>query len=465
MKRDLVTIDDLSNQEIESIFKLADEFLSTMATPEAPSRLRGRTTLANNYVLATLFYEPSTRTRFSFESAMYRLGGHVLAVSDPTTTSAVKGESIADSVRVMQNYADLIVIRHPWEGTARVAANYADIPVINAGDGSHEHPTQTLCDLYTLRRENKSLKSLNVLLCGDLKNGRTIHSLVYALARFGANIIPMPAEGLELPKHVQRRLAIDYAYVPVPKEQIKNFNVDIGPIDVVYVSERRPHQLRLLPTNETQPSQVIVTIESNKIDVCYVTRRQLERQVHDNGLLKSYPVINKNFLKGSQYKNTKVLHPLPRVDELGYDLDKDERGIYFKQAAYGVPVRMALIASLLELKGSILTDEKYSSKNYEVHENKIGISCNNKVCIVNNEIERKHLSPKFFVVQRKPAILRCAYCENELYPKLIGKISAKKYYLSSDLPEQIQLSDYVFFSKEDEAKKIGYRPYTRKRLS
>ena len=161
--------------------------------------MRGGLHLADDFILATLFYEASTRTRFSFESAMMRLGGNVLSSADPKTTSAAKGETIADTIRVLENYADAIVIRHPCEGSVRVAADYADVPIINAGDGGHEHPTQTLCDLYTLRREKGTLKNLNVLLWGDLKNGRTVHSLVYGLARFGARIIPCRPKGSACP--------------------------------------------------------------------------------------------------------------------------------------------------------------------------------------------------------------------------------------------------------------------------
>src|SRR5262245_40610445 len=202
MPRSVVTIDDLTNDEMEEIFRLADEFLGEMTTPEEPYRIRGRRQTAGKFVLATLFFEASTRTRLSFESAMTRLGGHCLSSSDASQTSAAKGETIADMVRVVSNYADAIVIRHPFEGAARVAADYATVPVINAGDGSHEHPTQTLCDLYTLRaaqaqkgqpRSIQSLKNLNVVVWGDLRYGRTVHSLVYALARLHARIIPRPA--------------------------------------------------------------------------------------------------------------------------------------------------------------------------------------------------------------------------------------------------------------------------------
>ncbi|HEU65113.1 MAG TPA: aspartate carbamoyltransferase, partial [Chloroflexi bacterium] len=169
--RNLVTIDDLSNGEIEALFSLADEM------SDSPTQHSG---LCPGKIMASLFFEPSTRTRLSFEAAMHRLGGRVISAVDIGATSLAKGESIADMAKVVGSYADIIVIRHPWEGAARVVADYAGVPVINAGDGSHEHPTQTLCDLYTIRKERQSVKGLSIALWGDLKHGRTIHSLIYA---------------------------------------------------------------------------------------------------------------------------------------------------------------------------------------------------------------------------------------------------------------------------------------------
>ena len=227
MSRSVISIDDLDNGEIDSIFQLADRFLDEMATPGKPYRVRGRRSVARDFILATLFYEPSTRTRLSFESAMLRLGGQVLSSADSSSTSAAKGETIADTVRIIESYADMIVMRHPSEGAAQVAAEYTDLPVINGGDGGHEHPTQTLCDLYTIRaaRRHKhktddlSFRDVNIEVRGDLKHGRTVHSLVYALARFGARIIPSPAPGCELPEHVRQRLARDYNCYSLSKKR------------------------------------------------------------------------------------------------------------------------------------------------------------------------------------------------------------------------------------------------------
>src|SRR5688572_24763407 len=203
--RNLISIADLTNDEIEEIFDLA----------ERAEQLKRDKALAG-HIMATLFYEPSTRTRLSFESAMQRLGGSVISCSDMKASSTAKGESVADTARVVSSYADVLVVRHNWDGAVLAMAEHADVPVINAGDGSHEHPTQTLCDLYTLRKEKGALKGLNVVVCGDLKNGRTIHSLVYALARFGANVVTLAANGMALPQYVIERLEREYDYTLAP---------------------------------------------------------------------------------------------------------------------------------------------------------------------------------------------------------------------------------------------------------
>ena len=240
--RHVVSINDLSDKEIETIFEIAQSYLDELPDPNFSYRIGRSTNIASNFILATLFYEPSTRTRLSFESAMLRLGGEIITSADPATSSAAKGESLADSVRVIANYADVIVIRHPRDGAARLAAEYSPIPVINGGDGSHEHPTQTLCDLFTLKKKNKHLKNLKVAISGDLKGSRTIHSFVYALARFGANIMPMPAKGMELPAHVDRRLREEFAARSCRRSKRDS---DGASIDALYVTPDEPHQQSL----------------------------------------------------------------------------------------------------------------------------------------------------------------------------------------------------------------------------
>ena len=191
--RSLVTIDDLSNGEMEALFSLADEMSDSMGEQFG---------LCQGKVMASLFFEPSTRTRLSFETAMHRLGGSVVTAVDIKATSLAKGESIADMARVIGSYADIIVIRHPWEGVVKVVADYAGVPVINAGDGGHQHPTQTLLDLYTIKKARQTIKGLKIALWGDLKYGRTVHSLIFALAKLVANIRFCPSPGLQAPQHV-----------------------------------------------------------------------------------------------------------------------------------------------------------------------------------------------------------------------------------------------------------------------
>jgi len=230
MKRHFISIDDLSNDEIQALFACADEMADLLAKREPCALLAGR-------IMATLFYEPSTRTRLSFESAMHRLGGGVISVPDASTSSAAKGESLADTARVMGPYADVVVIRHPADGAARVLADYADVPVINAGDGAHEHPTQTLLDLYTLRKEKGRIQGLTVALCGDLRHGRTIHSLAAALVRFGAELIFLPGRDLEMPDHLSRRLALRYG-CRLRRARLSGMRFLVDRLDALYLTPR-----------------------------------------------------------------------------------------------------------------------------------------------------------------------------------------------------------------------------------
>jgi aspartate carbamoyltransferase catalytic subunit len=457
-KRDINSINDLENGEIEEIFALADQYCKSMGTTEKPYQVRGRRTDAKDFILATLFYEPSTRTRFSFESAMLRLGGNVLASSDPATTSASKGESLADTVRVIENYADLIVLRHPSEGAARAAAEYINIPVINGGDGSHEHPTQTLCDLYTLRSENKTIKGLNVLVVGDLKNGRTVHSLVYGLARFGANIITMPAEGLELPAEVSSRLENEFYCNPIANHEVGDFLGDGDnktQIGAVYIASPEGQQFTLIKREGLD----ITSVQNKwkrKIDVCYVTRPQKERFLSDPKTLTRYPIVDKEFLQGKQYAEARVLHPLPRVSELGYELDDDPRGVYFKQAGYGVPIRMALIAKVLGIHPfrSVHTSELNAKPVYQLE---AGMLCPNLKCITHSPAEQRHLSRKALIVGRGPVALRCIYCETTIPVRFIADRTKRTYALNAGTNLIADLTNAAMFEDEDQARAAGYR--------
>jgi aspartate carbamoyltransferase catalytic subunit len=412
LTRHIVSINDLTNKEIETVFQVAQGFLKELSDDNIPYRIGRGTSIASKFVLATLFYEPSTRTRLSFESAMLRLGGANITSADPAASSAAKGESLADTIRVTSNYADLIVIRHPRDGAARLAAEYAQIPVINGGDGSHEHPTQTLCDLFTLRAKHRGLKNMKVALAGDLKGSRTIHSFVYALARFGAIIDPLPAPGMELPAHVDRRLREEFHSRIVSKAPGQPDN---GSIDALYLTADQPHQLSLYSEPEIDYGLIL----QKKIDALYVTRFQKERWVEKD---RPYPKIDAKFLREAKFSQASVMHPLPRVNELDASLDTDRRAIYFRQAAYGVPVRMALISLLLHLhrhKSLHKFAGGFVEPQYPLYVQPIGtgIHCINPNCITCDPAERQYAANKFYVIEDNSpqrSTLRCLYCETDI---------------------------------------------------
>jgi len=455
--RNLVTIDDLSNGEIKALFSLADDMAGSLG--EQFGVCQGK-------VMASLFFEPSTRTRLSFETAMHRLGGSVVSVADVEATSLAKGESIADMARVVGSYADIIVIRHPWEGAARVVADYAGVPVINAGDGGHEHPTQTLCDLYTIMKERQTVKGLKIALWGDLKHGRTVHSLTYALARFGATILFRPGPGLEMPEHVIHKLTAEYGGELKRFESLDAGSGEFFPLDAIYMTPSQPHQLAMMPDISVQ-----VELKTG-VDALYVTRLQQERlasATEGPGLKESYPVVDKKLLKEKQFKGTLVMHPLPRVDELAYEVDADPRSMYFKQAARGVPVRMALIALLLGAREVSVLEEKDSfiqKVDYPVYHRSFGVKCNNTKCVSTQETEIKYIKPQFQIVSARPLALRCLYCEHEVFPPYIassewhdGTLEWKKYHSAdSHWARGIKPENLIVFDSAREAESRGFKP-------
>jgi aspartate carbamoyltransferase catalytic subunit len=465
--RHVTSINDLTNDEIERIFDLADSYLAALGDPLIGHRIAESTDKARGRILATLFHEPSTRTRLSFESAMIRLGGQIVSSADPATSSAAKGESLADTVRVVSNYADAIVLRHPRDGAARLAAEYASVPIINGGDGAHEHPTQTLCDLFTLRRQNKRLRNLNVVVSGDLKGSRTIHSFVYALARFGANIMLMPAKGMELPAHVDERLREEFNCRAVPRQM---YEEDNAAINALYVTPDMPHQLSLIPSVEMD-APVDLKIRK-KIDVMYVTRFQKERWAEASG---DYPRIDSNFLRESKYSDTAVLHPLPRVGELDVALDGDSRALYFHQASYGVPIRMALIDTLLQ-RDARAALERYAGgfaaprRALYDRPSSAGLRCTNPNCIVHDPLERDYTRNKFWLLEGGPANarrLRCVYCEAIASAAVVGNAKKQEFAPVTDGPdEHHELTEQtVYFRDADDARKHGYseRPGRQRR--
>ncbi len=299
--RSLVSISDLSEDDVNNVFLKADEMLGYLNNSK-------KINLMDSKILATLFYEPSTRTRLSFESAMHRLGGSVISMADSKTASVSKGETLADTIRIVESYSDIIVIRHPLEGAALLASKFSSKPIINAGDGSGEHPTQTLVDLYTIRKELGDINNKTITIIGDLKYGRTVHSLLMALIRYNVKINLISPENLRLP---------DYVY-----NELKN------------------------KLNLTISSNLEKYIDST--DVLYVTRIQKERFTDKNEyskLIGSYKITLKEVDKMKD--NSIIMHPLPRIDEISPNVDITDKAKYFKQASYGIPIRMALISMVV----------------------------------------------------------------------------------------------------------------------
>lgn len=301
--RHLMSPLDFTVEELDRLFNLANDIEKNM--PKYAHACDGR-------ILATCFYEPSTRTRLSFESAMLSLGGNVIGFSDAGSSSASKGESVSDTIRVISCFADICAMRHPKEGAPMVAAEKSEIPVINAGDGGHQHPTQTLTDLLTIRSLKGSLGNFTIGLCGDLKFGRTVHSLINALVRYpGIRFIFISPEELKVPDYIT--------------DMLKEKNI--------------PYE-EAIRLEEIMP----------RLDFLYMTRVQKERFFNEEDYvrLKDFYILNAEKMKLAK-EDMLVLHPLPRVNEISVEVDKDPRAAYFKQVQYGVYVRMALILTLLEI--------------------------------------------------------------------------------------------------------------------
>lgn len=300
--RHLIDPMDFTIEELDEIFELGERI------KKEPEKF---THVCDGKLLATLFYEPSTRTRFSFEAAMLRLGGRVIGFSEPNSSSVAKGESIADTIRTISCYADIAAMRHPKEGAPKIASEYSEIPVINAGDGGHQHPTQTLTDLMTIKSVKGRLSDLKIGLCGDLKFGRTVHSLIKAMSRYENNrfVLISPSE-LTIPDYIK-------------KEVLQKNN------------------LEFVEVNSMDDSL-------HDLDILYMTRVQKERFFNEEDYirLKDSFILDAEKMKNAK-KDMIVLHPLPRVNEISYDVDNDERAYYFKQAKNGMFVRMALISKLL----------------------------------------------------------------------------------------------------------------------
>ena len=354
----LIDTTDLSVGEINEIIDLALDIIANRSKYSDVCR---------GHKLATLFYEPSTRTRLSFTSAMMELGGNVIGFSDAASSSVSKGETVADTVRVISCFADIIAMRHFKEGAPLVASQYAGIPVINAGDGSHAHPTQTLTDLLTIRREKGRLNNLTIGFCGDLKFGRTVHSLIKALSRYtGINVILIAPEELRLPSYIRREVC-DKNHVPT----------------------------REVETMEEGMSE---------LDILYMTRVQKERFLDEEEFerLKDSFILNPERLRTAK-KDMIILHPLPRVNEITRAVDNDPRAAYFRQVENGKFVRMALIYTLLKWA----EEERPTTPTPRLDHSLVNndLRCSNRQCISNSE-DVDHLFRK-----TEDGDLRCVYCE------------------------------------------------------
>ncbi|MEA3504444.1 MAG: aspartate carbamoyltransferase [Bacteroidota bacterium] len=299
--RNLISISDYSKEEYTKILNLAEEF------EENP-----RQDLLKNHVIASLFFEPSTRTRLSFESAISQLGGKIVGFTDASSSSVKKGESLKDTILTVCNYSDMIVMRHPLDGSARFSSEVASVPIINAGDGSNQHPTQCLLDLYSIRKTQGTLDNLHIMLVGDLKYGRTVHSLVEAMCKYNTTFHLVSPEELKLPSSVKRH--------------IKNAKLQY-------------HQYTEM--EEAMP----------ECDILYMTRIQRERfsDPMEYERVKNSFVLENAMLSSSK-ENMRVLHPLPRVNEISEDVDNNPKAYYFQQALNGVYVRQALVAAILGIK-------------------------------------------------------------------------------------------------------------------
>lgn len=360
--RSVIDIVDLSVEEIDELITIAEDIIKNPM--KYSEKCKGKK-------LATLFYESSTRTRLSFESAMIELGGNVIGFSSADSSSASKGESVADTAKVISCYADIIAMRHPKEGAPFVASLSATIPVINAGDGGHKHPTQTLTDLLTIKREKGRLDNLTVGFCGDLKYGRTVHSLIGALSRYeGIKVVLISPEELKIPGYVKH--------------------------DILEKNN--------MPYRETENLENSL----NELDVLYMTRIQQERfsDVDEYNKLKdSYVLTCEKLAKAKN--DTIVLHPLPRVNEISVSVDKDARACYFKQVLNGKYMRMALILKLLDeaKKDSV---NRVDTSSYIVGKFK----CNNHRCITKIEQELPDMAK---VSETDSNVYRCVYCDKKVF--------------------------------------------------
>lgn len=350
--RNLIDIEDLSLEEWNEVYGLASQII---AHP------RDFSDALHGNVMASLFFEPSTRTNFSFQTAMLRLGGSVFGFADPKSSSTSKGETLKDTIKMVSGYADVIVMRSPQEGAAKAASLYSDVPVINAGDGGHMHPTQTLADLTTIASLRGEIRDINVGLCGDLKNGRTVHSLIKALAKF---------PGIRFYLIAPRELAMPGYMIEFMKEHHQKY------VEVTNLEATMP-----------------------QLDMLYMTRIQRERFIDplEYDRLKGVYVLSRSKLQNAK-KDLLIMHPLPRVDEITQDVDDDPRAVYFQQARYGMFARMALLLKMVEQGRKIPEPQVIGNAPL----------CHNKNCITQTQLYLPNLT------KNVGGRCCCGFCDKEI---------------------------------------------------
>lgn len=353
--RSLIDFGDITMSEWEELYETAEKI------KKCPADFRNS---CSGKIMATLFYEPSTRTQMSFQAAMMRLGGSVVGFSDPANSSVAKGESLRDTIKIVTGYSDIAVIRSPLEGAAYAASLYSRVPVINAGDGSHLHPTQTLMDLMTIKEIKGTLTHLKIGVCGDLLNGRTVHSLLSALSKFGENTFYLiSTEELRLPDYIRKLLSVSGGKV----YDVPTLDECIGELDILYMT--RIQKERFKSEEQYQKQSGIYILDPDKMK-----------------LAKSDMV---------------VLHPLPKVDEIEYTVDDDPRARYFEQAENGMYIRMALVLMLLTKGG----EKVKKREGYPLPSKRF---CTNPRCVSNHE---KYLPEKTIEINGTKS---CAYCDHEI---------------------------------------------------
>jgi aspartate carbamoyltransferase catalytic subunit len=432
----LPTIDGLHSSEALSPTFLESLFACAADIEAKPSKY---SQALSGKVIATVFNEPSTRTRLSFESAAHRLGASVISVSDSKSTSGAKGESLSDMTRVVSSYADLMVLRHPYDGASRYASRYSEIPLINGGDGRLGHPTQTLVDLYTLHKKwDGKFQGKTVALLGDLTNGRTVRSLAWSLAMLGVKIVLLPGPGLDWAPSFEQRIVDHFDYrlrwVSHPL-----FSAWTGNSEARIIEPRGLVQKDLFGTD---------VLKLEDLDALYLTRLQVERGAVSAGGV--FPGINSEIIQNKLLDNCLFLHPLPRRDELPTSIDGDRRAVYFEQAANGPIVRQAVFLAALAGQDYSLLPLRSLSAGNTVHSLK---ECPNENCVSRHE----GVDFPWRIFGRSRRVFLCSLCDSQLVVDYIGCSSTRRFHAQhSPAAQRISPENMHPFAQRSDAEARGF---------